>query len=193
MQAAQAEAQFAQARQDMILRVATAYFDDAAGRGQPWRRCRHKRNHCAATGTGEEEFRGGNGDHRRYARSAVRYDLATAREIAADSELEIKRRALEVIVGRDPGQLAMVREGRARQPAAGVEAVARGRRKDAISVQLQQLALEIADKGLAQPRRPLPTLDAVVTRSNAAQSALLPTSGGSAAGFRTTRQPLRCS
>ena len=39
-----------------------------------------------------------------------RYDLATAQEIAADSELEIKRRALEVIVGRDPGQLAMVRE-----------------------------------------------------------------------------------
>ena len=189
MQAAQAEAQFVQARQDTILRVATAYFDVLLAEinlsslqaqkkaiGQQLEQA--KKNFEVGTATIVDTYE-----------SQSRYDLATAQEIAAESELEIKRRALEVIVGRDPGNLAMVREKvdiEHPQPPAmkpWVEAA----EKDAIPVQLQQLALEIADKEVSRNRAGhYPTLDAVVARSNAAQSALLPTAGGGALpGFET--------
>ena len=189
MQAAQAEAQFAQARQDMILRVATAYFDVLLAEVNLASLQAQKKAIAQQLEQAKKNFEVGTATIVDTHEAQSRYDLATAQEIAADSELEIKRRALEVIVGRDPGQLAMVREKvdlEQPQPPA-LKPWLEAAEKDAISVQLQQLALEIADKEVSRNRAGhYPTLDAVVTRGNAAQSALLPTSGGGAApGFET--------
>jgi outer membrane protein len=189
MQAAQAEAQFAQARQEMLLRVATAYFDALLAEINLGSLQAQKKAIAQQLEQAKKNFEVGTATIVDTHEAQSRFDLATAQEIGAESELEIKRRALEVIIGRDPGNLAMVREKVALetpQPPAmkpWVEAA----EKDAITVQLQQLALEIADKEVSRNRGGhYPTLDAVVARGNASQTAALPTSaGGVSPGFET--------
>jgi outer membrane protein len=189
MQAAQAEAQFAQARQDVILRVATAYFDVLLAEVNLSSLQAQKKAIAQQLEQAKKNFEVGTATIVDTHEAQSRFDLATAQEIAADSELEIKRRALEVIIGRDPGSLALVREKVALDPPQppAMKPWLEAAEKDAIAVQLQQLALEIADKEVSRSRGGhYPTLDAVVARGNASQTAALPTLGGGIApGFET--------
>ncbi|MDQ5916188.1 MAG: outer membrane protein, partial [Pseudomonadota bacterium] len=189
MQAAQAEAQFAQARQDVILRVATAYFDVLLAEVNLSSLQAQKKAIAQQLEQAKKNFEVGTATIVDTHEAQSRFDLATAQEIAADSELEIKRRALEVIIGRDPGSLALVREKVVLDPPQppAMKPWLEAAEKDAIAVQLQQLALEIADKEVSRSRGGhYPTLDAVVARGNASQTAALPTLGGGIApGFET--------
>lgn len=189
MQAAQAEAQFAQARQEVILRVAQAYFDVLYAEENLRALQAQKKAIAQQLEQAKKNFEVGTATIVDTHEAQSRFDLATAQEIAADSDLEIKRRALEVVVGRDPGALAQLRDKAALerpQPdvmARWVEAA----EKDAIAVQLQQLALEVAAKEVEKSRAGhYPTLDAVVAHGNAAQNAALPVVGSNAApGYET--------
>lgn len=190
MQAAQAEAQFAQARQDMILRVASAYFDVLLAEVNLATLQAQKKAISQQLEQAKKNFEVGTATIVDTHEAQSRFDLAAAQEIAAASELEIKRRALEVIVGRDPGALAPLRDKvdlEPPQPAAMKDWVEAAER-DAIGVQLQQLALEIANKEVSRNRAGhYPTLDAVVTHGDTGQTASLPLTGGAAAPGYDTR------
>jgi outer membrane protein len=94
----------------------------------------------------------------------ARYDLASAQEIAGESDLDVKRYALRVIVGKDSGELNRLKpqaELKPPQPASmdkWVDAAA----KDSFTVQAQQIAAEVAAKEVERVRAGhYPTLDAV--------------------------------
>ena len=179
-QAAQAETQFAQARQDVILRVAQAYFDVLYAEENLRALQAQKKAIAQQLEQAKKNFEVGTATIVDTHEAQSRFDLATAQEIAADSDLEIKRRALEVIVGRDPGALAQLRDKAALerpQPEALAPWVAAAE-NDALAVQLQQLAVELAAREVERNRAGhYPTLDAVVTNGNAAQNASLPLIG----------------
>jgi outer membrane protein len=110
-----------------------------------------------------------------------RFDLAQAQEIAADSDLEVKRSALQAIVGKTPGLLAATRKGAELQPpqpremSAWVEAA----EKNSINVQLQQFAAEIAGREVDKQRAGhYPTIDLVANKGSS--STLLSTAVGMA-------------
>ena len=97
----------------------------------------------------------------------ARFDLASAQEIAAESDLEVKQSALQVIVGKHPGPLAQTRKEAELQPpqprdmTAWVEAA----EKNSISVQLQQAAAEIAAREVDKQRAGhYPTIDLVANK-----------------------------
>jgi len=189
MQAAQAEVQYAQARQDVIVRVAQAYFDVLYAEENLRALQAQKKAIAQQLEQVKKNFEVGTATIVDTHEAQSRFDLATAQEIAAESDLEIKRRALEVIVGREPGALAQLREQAvlARpQPdvmARWVDAA----EKESIAVQLQQLALDVAAKEVEKSRAGhYPTLDAVVAHGNASQNAALPTLGTAPGpGFET--------
>ncbi len=103
--AAQAEAVFGQATQDLIVRVAQAYFDVLASQdslafiqGQKVaiseQLAQAKRNFEVGTATITDTHE-----------AQARFDLAISQEIAAQSDLEFKKRALQQIVGKFPERL----------------------------------------------------------------------------------------
>ncbi|MDX9706032.1 MAG: TolC family outer membrane protein [Azospira sp.] len=179
-QAAQAEVQFAQARQDVILRVAQAYFDVLYAEENLRAIEAQKTAIAQQLEQAKKNFEVGTATIVDTHETQSRFDLATAQAIAAGSELEIRRRALEVVVGRDPGTLARLRED-ARLARPQPEAMApwvTAAEQDSMAVQLQQLALELATKEVERNRAGhYPTLDAVVSHGKAAQNAALPTLG----------------
>lgn len=189
VQAAQAEAQFVQAQQELILRVAQAYFDVLLAEVNLRSLQAQKVAIAQQLEQAKKNFEVGTATIVDTHEAQSRFDLATAQEIAADSDLEIKRRALEVIVGRDPGLLASLRQDSRLEPPQPsvmkhwVEAAEQG----AVPVQVQQYAVEIAEREVTRNRAGhYPTLDAVVAHGNAAQSAALPLSTGPVSpGFDT--------
>ncbi len=189
MQAAQAETQFAQARQDIILRVAQAYFDVLYAEENLRALQAQKKAIAQQLEQAKKNFEVGTATIVDTHEAQSRFDLATAQEIAADSDLEIKRRALEVVIGRDPGALAQLRDKAAleRPQPDAMAPWAEAAEQDAIAVQLQQLALEVAAKEVEKNRAGhYPTLDAVVAHDNAAQNATLPILGTRfASGYET--------
>jgi len=101
-----AEAQFVQARQDLILRVAQAYFDVLtaqvnlrAAQSQKVAIAQQleqaKRNFEVGTATIVDTYE-----------AQSRYDLAWAQEIASENDLEVRREALRVLIGEVPAHLA---------------------------------------------------------------------------------------
>ena len=110
LQLAQVEAQLAQAQQDLIIRASQAYFDAllaednvAVSRNQKIaiseQLAQAKRNFEVGTATITDTHE-----------AQARYDLAVAREIADQSDLEVKRRAIEILVGKPMDQLSPLRE-----------------------------------------------------------------------------------
>jgi outer membrane protein len=107
-QVLQADAQFALAAQDLILRVAQAYFDvllaqdtvafaEAQKAAIGEQLAQAKRNFEVGTATITDQHD-----------AQARYDLTVAQEIAARNDLEIKRRQLAQVIGRAAPPLAPV-------------------------------------------------------------------------------------
>ena len=108
-QVKQAEATFGQAYQDLIVRVAQAYFDvlaaqDTLGLVRAQREAiseqlaQAKRNFEVGTATITDTHE-----------AQARYDLNGAQEIAAQNDLESKRRALQLLTGKEPAELRPLR------------------------------------------------------------------------------------
>ncbi|HPT51216.1 MAG TPA: TolC family outer membrane protein [Accumulibacter sp.] len=160
----QAEANFAQAGQDLILRVAQAYFDvlfaienlqavriNKAAIAQQLAQA--KKNFEVGTATITDTYE-----------SQSRYDLAQAQEIAAESDLEVKRYALRVLIGKDPGELHRLKPKATITPPqpASMEQWVEAAERDGFLVQAQQAAAEAAAKGVEINRAGhYPTLDVV--------------------------------
>jgi len=175
LQVAQAEAVFAQASEDLILRVAQAYFDVLYAVENLKAVQANKEAIAQQLEQAKKNFEVGTATITDTHEAQSRYDLAASQEIAALSELDVKRYALRVIVGKDSGELHRLKpqaELKPPQPASldkWVEAAATG----SFTVQAQQAAAEIAAKEVERIRAGhYPTLDAVANygRNNAPTS-----------------------
>lgn len=186
-QVAQAEAQFVLARQDLILRVSQAYFDVLYGQEN----LRSLQAQKTAIGQqlelAKKSFEVGTATITDTHEAQSRYDLATAQEIAAESDLEVKRRTLQSIISREPGVLASLRAPASLESPkpARMDDWVTAAEKDNLNVQVQQAQAEIADREVGKQRAGhYPTLDLVATRGRASQTGSLNTITGTAApGF----------
>ncbi len=161
-QIAQASAELAAARQDLILRVAEAYFGVLAAQET----LRYARAERTALQQQLEEAR------QRYQLGAAamtdvqdtkaRYDVAVAQEIDAYNQVQIEREKLRVIIGRIPSRLARLRDDVALQPPtpANVEAWVQQARQDNPALRAARAALATARQEVRRERAGrLPTLD----------------------------------
>ncbi|THF61752.1 TolC family outer membrane protein [Pseudothauera rhizosphaerae] len=166
LQTALAEAQFGQARQDLILRVAEAYFNvlnaqDALDAVTQLRTAAAEQLEIAKV-----SFEVGTVTITDVHEAQSRHDLAVAQEIAANNELVVRRQTLVQIVGEDPGQLAGLRPGVAllRPEPESITEWAGAAELGGYGVQAQQLVREIAVREVQRTRAGhYPTLDVVAT------------------------------
>lgn len=166
LQTALAEAQFGVARQDLVLRVAEAYFNvlnaqDALAAVTQLRTAAGEQLDLAKT-----SFEVGTVTITDVHEAQSRFDLASAQEIAAQNQLEVARQTLAQIIGKQPEALAGLREGVELQrpkPDAIADWVAAAE-AGSFGVQAQQLAREIAAREVERARAGhLPTVDIVAT------------------------------
>ncbi|HXE41164.1 MAG TPA: TolC family outer membrane protein [Azonexus sp.] len=164
MQVAQAEGNFAQARQDLILRVAQAYFDVLYANESLVAVRANKAAIAQQLESAKKNFEVGTATITDTHEAQARYDLAVAQEIAAESDYEIKRRALQSILGKEPGALAGLRKEAELSPPdpSSMSAWVAAAEKDSITVQIQQLAADIAAREVDKQRAGhYPTVDLV--------------------------------
>jgi outer membrane protein len=182
------QAQFAQAQQDLIIRVGQAYFDvltaqDALASVQAQETAiteqlaSAKRNFEVGTATITDTHE-----------AQARFDLAKAQALAAENDLQIKRTALQQIIGKPPTDLATLRDGvqlNGPNPV-GVEPWVANAEQQNYGVISQQLALEIATREIKRDRAGhLPTLDLVASRNHTTQSGSTITQIGSTTNATT--------
>ena len=101
-----AEAQFVVARQDLIMRVAQAYFDVLLAQDNAMLAGAQKTAIAEQLEQAKRNFEVGISTITDTHEAQARFDLATSQEIAAKNDLEIKKRALQQIIGRMPESLA---------------------------------------------------------------------------------------
>src|SRR5712664_1570590 len=164
--AVQAEATFGQATQDLIVRVAQAYFDVLASQdslafiqGQKVaiseQLAQAKRNFEVGTATITDTHE-----------AQARFDLATSQEIAAQSDLEIKKRTLQQIVGKFPERLEPLKSSIELNPPKpnSMEDWAVAAANQGYTVRAQEATVEVAVREVERIRAGhLPTLNIVGT------------------------------
>ncbi|MRR56909.1 MAG: channel protein TolC [Deltaproteobacteria bacterium] len=173
--AAQAEVQFNQAKQDLIVRVAQAYFDVLLAQETLASAQALKAANAEQLEAAKRNFEVGTATITDSHEAQARFDLATAQALAAESDLEVKRQALSTVTGKAPEALKTIKAGvkiARPQPddiAKWIESAEQG----GLVVQLGQLGLEVADREVSKQRSGhLPTLDLVATtgKNSATQS-----------------------
>ncbi len=102
----QADAQFALAAQDLILRVAQAYFDVLLAQNNVELAASQKTAIAEQLAQAKRNFEVGTATITDTHEAQARYDLTVAQEIAAQNDLEIKLRQLAQIIGRPAPVLA---------------------------------------------------------------------------------------
>jgi len=172
-QVQQADAQLALAAQDLILRVAQAYFDvllaqdnvafaeaQKAAIGQQLEQA--KRNFEVGTATITDTHE-----------AQARYDLTTAQEIAARNELELRRRALEQVIARAAPPLAPLGPRfTLNEPDARMDTWVNLALQSNLQVRVAQSALTFASQEISRNRGAhYPTLDAFATVSESGAGA----------------------
>lgn len=172
LSAASTEAQFSQAQEDLMLRVAQAYFDvltsqDALASIQA--------NKVAITeqlASAKRNFEVGTTTITDTNEAQSRYDLAVAQELAAQNDLEIKRTALEQIIGKPPGDLATLRAGvKLTLPdPAKMDKWVDSSENENFNVVGQQIGVEIAQRTIKMNRAGhYPTADIIAQRTHTNQ------------------------
>jgi outer membrane protein len=165
--ATSAETQFAQSRQDLMLRVAQAYFDVLTSQDALASIQANKTAITEQLASAKRNFEVGTTTITDTNEAQSRYDLATAQELAAQNDLEIKRTALEQIIGKPPGSLASLRSGiklKLPEPALMDKWVDSAEHEN-FNVVGQQINVEIAHRTIKATRSEhYPTLDLVARR-----------------------------
>jgi outer membrane protein len=172
LQAAQAELQLKIAEQDLIVRVAQAYFDvliaqDSVGLVGAQKTAISEQHEQA-----KRNFEVGSATVTDTLEAQSRYDLTGAQEIAAQNDLEIKRSALQQLINATPGDLAPLGKElklEAPQPA-DVQKWIDEAQLNNLQLAIAQAGAEIADKEVARNRGGhYPTVDLVAnyTQNNA--------------------------
>ncbi|MDO8934135.1 MAG: TolC family outer membrane protein [Rhodocyclaceae bacterium] len=171
-----AEAQFGLARQDLMVRVAQAYFDILLAREAVATAQAQKVAITEQLESAKRNFEVGTATITDSHEAQSRYDLAAATEIAAQNDLLVKQEALRVLTGKDEFALKNLKAGVLISPpqpndiAKWVESAETG----SLSVQSAQAGLEIAGQEIQKQRAGhYPTLDLVASRSHSGQTGSL--------------------
>ena len=169
-QVSQAEAIFLQANQDLIVRVAQAYFDVLLAENNVTLAAAQTAAFAEQLAQAKRNFEVGTATITDANDAQARHDLAISQEIAAQNDLEIKREAVRLIIGRLPPELAKL-------SARFVPALPSPNNMDAwvdqaalssLQVKIAQATLDIASQDVSKNRGGhLPTLDAVAAYSDA--------------------------
>lgn len=162
-QIALADAQLAVAGQDLILRVAQAYFDVLLARDT----VAFAESQKTAIGRQLEQarrnFEIGNATITDTHDAQARYDLVTAQEIAARNDLEVKNRVLEQLIGRAAPPLAVLGRTFSPQPPvpAAMESWVEQARTTGLQVRIARENLNFSTQDVARNRGAHhPTVDA---------------------------------
>jgi len=182
VQAKQAEFQFGQARQDLILRAAQAYFDVLAARDTLALVRAQKIAIAEQLAQAKRNFEVGTATITDTHEAQARYDLAVAQEISAQNDVEVRRRALQQLTGKAYGELQGLRPDVKLSPPDpnDMQSWVDLAEKQSYSVLVQDAATEIA--GLEAKRTSAghhPTLDLVASHNYTSQSASQISSAGS--------------
>jgi outer membrane protein len=176
-----AEANFAQSRQDLILRVTQAYFDVLAAQDTLSAIEANKRAVSENLAQAKREFEVGTKTIVDTTEAQARYDQIVAQEQVARGELIVRRYALRAIIGRDAGDLAPLRESPQLNPPepADVEEWARRAEDNNPNVTAAQAFSQIARIETTRSRDAhLPTVDLVASagrsRASGSQSTTSP-------------------
>ncbi|MDR2508175.1 MAG: TolC family outer membrane protein [Candidatus Accumulibacter sp.] len=164
LQVAHSEATFAQASQDLILRVARTYFDvlNAQENLKALRASKEAIAHQLEQA--QKSFAAGLVTATDPQEAQSRFDLALAQEIAAETELAVRRYALWALVGKEMGELNRLKTDAVLNPPqpAVMDSWVEAARADSFLVQAQQAAYEAAAKEVERVRAAhYPTLDIV--------------------------------
>ncbi len=178
-----AEAQLGAARQDLILRVSQAYFDVLASQDSLATILAQKRAITEQLAAARRNFEVGTATITDQQEAQARFDLAVAQELAAINDLEVKRAALSLLLGRQVEALSAMRPGiqlGAPQPAQESQWTTAARDTN-YSVQQSRLNAEVAKREIERQRLAgSVTVDLVSSVANARSSSL------AAAGFSST-------
>ncbi len=165
-QVSQAEAQFAIAKQDLILRVAQAYFDALLAQDNVTLAGAQKAAISESLAQAKRNFEVGTATITDSQEAQARYDLTTAQEITARNDLEIKRRGLQRLIGKLPATLSTL--GNAlplTMPEPNdMDKWVESAEAQNLQLQIQKAALEIATQEVERNRGGhFPTLDLVAS------------------------------
>ena len=169
LQVAQAEAQFRIAEQDLILRVAQAYFDVLIAQDSVQLAEAQKTAIAEQLEQARRNFEVGSATITDTHEAQARYDLTSAQEIAAQNDLEIRKRALQQLIDAMPKDLKHLGKGfrlEIPQPA-DMEKWVDGAQSNSLQLAIAQASAEIAEKEVARNRGGhYPTLDLVANYAN---------------------------
>jgi len=171
---AQAEAQFAQAQQDLIVRVAQAYFDVLTAQDNLASIQAQKSATTEQLASAKRNFEVGTQTITDTHEAQAAYDLVVAQEFAAINDLEVRRTALQQIIGTAPASLATLRTGVTIAPPqpATIEPWISSAEQQNYGVTVQQLAVEIAKREIERNRAGhMPAVDLVAQSQRQSQTA----------------------
>lgn len=161
-----AEVQYGAAQMDLILRVTQAYFDLLNAQDQLNTVVQLRTAANEQLQLSKKSFEVGTVTVTDVNDAQSRYDIAAAQEISAQNDVNVKREALRVLTGKEPPNLAGLRQGvnlSLPQPADAAEwaKAAEGGNADVLA---QQINLEIASREVSRTRAGhLPTVDLVAS------------------------------
>ena len=171
VQVAQADAQLSAAFQDLILRIAQAYFDILLAQDNVELAGAQKTAIGEQLAQAKRNFEVGTATITDTHEAQARYDLITAQEIAALNDLESRKRALQQIIGElAPSVTPLGPRFEPSDPSpATMEAWVDLALENSLQVQVRKAAEEFAAKEVERNRAAHhPTLDAVASYTNSA-------------------------
>jgi outer membrane protein len=173
-QVSQAEAQFLQTAQDLIVRVAQAYFDVLLSEYNVTLAGAQKAAIGEQLAQAKRNFEVGTATITDANDAQARYDLTVSQEIAAQNDLEVKKQALQQITAKPAPELAKVKPEFPLAPPApnSMDQWVEQAMNSSLQVKAAQATLDIATKNVAYSRAGhLPTLNAIASYSDAASGA----------------------
>ena len=173
-QVKQAEATFAQAKQDLAVRAAQAYFDVLAAQDTLGLVGAQKAAISEQLAQAKRNFEVGTATITDTHEAQARYDLIIAQEIAAQNDLDNRRRTLQLITGKEYVQLTPLRADVRLAPPnpAEMQTWVDLAEKQSYPVQIQEAVAEVAQlEAKRASAGHLPTVDLVATFGQTAESA----------------------
>jgi outer membrane protein len=166
----QAQSQLAFAGQDLMIRVAQTYFDVLLGEYELETVKAQKVATAEQLAQAKRNFQVGTATITDTYDAQARYDLQVAAEITASNDIEVRRSALQQIIGRAPGPLAKP-QGQGQITLSlpepnDMEAWVQAAYANSLQVQIAKANLDIAAKEVDRNRAAnYPTIDAVGSAS----------------------------
>lgn len=169
LQVTQTDAQFRIAEQDLILRVAQAYFDSLIAQDSVQLALAQKTAISEQLDQAKRNFEVGSATITDTHEAQARFDLTVSQEIAAQNNLEIKKSALQQLINSVPDDLRHLgQEFRLDTPQPDdMEKWVKEAQSNNLQILVAQLGVDIAEKEVARSRGGhYPTIDLVANYSS---------------------------